>query len=90
MHGDDDVIWEALGEYRGPLVARTFVRYCVAKYNDRIMELSYRAYVTESLRLAPQMMYLTGRWIDTIYGKGRDDRSADEIVDDVIGRLNGD
>lgn len=70
-------------------MVRAFVRYCSAKFHDRMVELSYRVYVTDSLRLAPQMMYLTGRWIDTIYGKGRDDRSADEIVDDVIGRLNG-
>lgn len=84
-------IWEALGEYHGPPSFKVLVRYVVAKYSRSVIERSYRAYVTDSLRLAPQMMYLTSRWVESVdmtKTKG-DNRTADEIVDDVVSRLEG-
>ena len=52
-------------------------------------EEGYRIYVTDSLRLIPQMMYMSTRWADVV-GHARkpvESRSVDEIIDDVIGRL---
>lgn len=49
---------------------------------------SFMAYVTDSLRLSPQGMYLRRQWSDVALAKAkRDDRSADEIIDDVFARF---
>lgn len=40
--------------------------------------------------LMPQMSYLPRRWYDIVYGgMQEDDRTAEEIVDDVISRIRG-
>lgn len=80
----------ALGDYRGPSSYRAFVRYLFARYESSVRELSYRTYVTDMLRNIPQMTYLNVRWVDTLKSKAsRDDRSAEQIVDDVIASLSG-
>ncbi len=55
----------------------------------RATDTSYRKYVTESLRLAPQMAYLSQSWSDVMERAKRRERekSAEEIVDGVVGRL---
>lgn len=53
------------------------------------MEHSYRTYVTDSLRLIPQMASLTVRWADLVDEEREPERTAEEIVDDVIARLEG-
>lgn len=66
-----------------------FVRYLWAKAVRCVEEEGYRIYVTDSLRLIPQMMYMSTRWADVV-GHARkpvESRSVDEIIDDVIGRL---
>ena len=59
------------------------MRYTVARYNDTQRELAYRIYVTDSLRA------ITGastRYADILEPKHIDNRSAQDIVDDVFGR----
>lgn len=66
-----------------------FVRYLTAKVRQKLVNTSFMTYVTASLQLAPQMMYLSERWSDGILDKSRmrDNRTADEIVDDVFSRF---
>ena len=47
----------------------------------------YRAYVTDSLQLAPQNKALMKRWIDSIKDVTPDNRTGDEVALDVIRRL---
>lgn len=64
----------------------------MAKYTEGVITRSYREYVTESLRLIPQMMYLTRSWSDVTSrtsSEEGDGRSAEEIVDGVISRIEG-
>lgn len=83
-------MWKALGEYRGPSSYRAFVRYVFALYERDMREIVYRTYVTDALRNIPQMKYSSTRWVDTLNLRGaKDDRSADEIVDDVVAALSG-
>ena len=82
------MVWLALGEYRGPMRLGTFLHYLRARYNSAIIEASYRYYVTDSLRLVPQGMYFTTKWRDLVEGRGiGPERTAEEIIDDVIARL---
>ncbi len=82
-------MWEALGEYAGPPIFKLLVRYVAARLFRRATESSYRKYVTESLRLVPQMSYLSRSWSDVLErAKSRErEKSADEIVEGVAGRL---
>ena len=80
----------ALGNYRGPSSCKAFVRYVIALRRRDIKELSYRVYVTDMLQNIPQMKYLNARWADTLESRdGGDDRTASEIVEDVIAALSG-
>ena len=84
------MLWMALGDYRGPSSWAVFVRYLVAKFKERTIELSYRTYVTDMLRNIPQMTYLSARWVDVVglSARGRErERSAEEIVDHVLAGL---
>lgn len=54
-----------------------------------IIERSYRIYVTDSLRLIPQMASLAQRWADLTSDDRKPEKTADEIIDDVISRLEG-
>lgn len=49
-------------------------------------ELSFRVYVTDSLRAQGEGKYLAERWADLIRPAPRDDRTPDEIAADVITR----
>jgi hypothetical protein len=82
------LLWLALGDYRGPALARAFVGYLVARYTDRLTEKSFRVYVTDSLQSIPQMQYKTKRWAELAgIVDPEKERSAEEIVDDVVARL---
>lgn len=50
------------------------------------VEESYRAYVTDQLRLIPQMMYLNERWLESVAPSGPD-MSAEEIAESVITKI---
>ena len=47
-------------------------------------EYSYRAYVTDTLRLQGENQYPTARWMEIIEPKLADDRTGDEIALEVI------
>lgn len=47
---------------------------------------AYRFYVADSLRAAPQNMYLVRRFEDILYPKPEDTRTAEEIAEEVIKR----
>lgn len=59
----------------------------MGRYNKQMAERFYRIYITDSLRLMPQMKYLTTRWAEAMGYAERDERTAEEIIDDVLGRL---
>ena len=80
-------MWIALGEYRGQSDMRMLLRYVMARYNRAAIERSYRSYVTDSLSMIPRMTYYTTRWVDLIYGYNGDNRTAEEIIEDVAARL---
>jgi hypothetical protein len=84
-------VWEALGEYAGPPNIRILVRYIAARMYRDAVTTSYRAYVTASLRLIPQMSYLSRGWLESVKDAKRPkrERTAEEIVDDVVSRLEG-
>lgn len=78
-----------MGEYSGPPIAKMVVRYLAARVRAMLMDRSYRIYVTDSLRLIPQMASLTQRWADVTSEDREPERTAEEIVDDVVARLEG-
>lgn len=63
------------------------MRYLQARRNREIIERSYQYYVTDSLRLTPQMMYKSDTWSSVIEGTRKPERSAQEIIDDIASRL---
>ena len=63
------------------------MRYLQARHNREIIQRSYQYYVTDSLRLIPQMMYLTDSWKSVIEGAYVVERTAEEIIDDIASRL---
>lgn len=80
----------ALGNYRGPSSCKAFAHYALALFERDMREFSYKVYVTDMLRNIPQMTYFNDRWLDAVESRtSKDERSADEIVDDVIASLAG-
>lgn len=79
-------MWLCLGEYRGPHQARVFVRYMVERMWRERIEESYRAYVTDQLRLIPQAMFIQDRWHDLSKPSGPS-KSAEEIAESVISKI---
>lgn len=80
----------ALGNYRGPSSYKAFVHYVIALFERDMKELSYRVYVTDMLRNIPQMTYFNERWVDGLKSNAeRDNRTAEQIVDDVMASLSG-
>lgn len=83
------MVWLALGEYRGPVSCKAFVHYLAASYERNMREYGYRVYVTDMLRNIPQMTYITTRWADALKSNVREERTAEQIVDDVVASLSG-
>jgi hypothetical protein len=52
------------------------------------MEMSYRTYITDQIMLYGQNKQISKRWADAVLGE-QDTRSADEIVDYIVGKLGG-
>lgn len=63
------------------------MRYLQARRNREIIQRSYQYYVTNSLRLIPQMMYLSDTWQSVVDGVHVVERTAEEIIDDIASRL---
>lgn len=60
------------------------MRYVEARFEQRQDDLAYRIYVTDSLQNIPQGKYYTGRYADRLIRKPIDNRTADEIAEDII------
>lgn len=67
--------------------------YCIARYKREQEEKVYRVYVTDALRLTVENTakfsggnYIKARYIDVIEPKKVDNRTGDEIVEDIIKR----
>ena len=60
------------------------MRYVRAKIDEDGERLSFRAYVTDSLRLKGEGKYIPERWIEIIEPQRRDDRSAEQIAADIM------
>lgn len=69
-------MWLDLGDYRGPSHFHAFVRYGLARTRQRAVTRSYRAYVTDSLQLAPQGKVLGRRWLDLVEPRAEIDVEA--------------
>lgn len=59
------------------------MRYMFERFKREVRDSTYRAYVTDQLRLIPQASYLSKRWVDMTKPKAPE-RTAEEIVDSVI------
>ena len=62
------------------------MRYVIARLDEEDREMAYRFYVTNSLQNIPQNKYITKTFYDMLYPEPQDDRSAEEIVDDVVAK----
>ena len=70
------------------------MRYAIARYQSQRRELAYRIYVTDCLRMNLECTaHLSGcqlnldRFADVYYPKPIDDRTADEIIEDIRNKL---
>lgn len=58
----------------------------VAEQQD---ELTYRIYITDTLRLQGEGKYISSRYIDWIEPKKKEpEKSADDVAIDIIGKLH--
>lgn len=78
-------MWLDLGDYRGPSRFHAFVMWSVARSRQRAKETAFRVYVTDSLQMAPQGMYLSRRYADALAPKQEID--VDAIIDHVADLL---
>lgn len=60
------------------------MRYVLAKIAEDEERMTYRAYVTETLRLRGENKYISRSWLDIIDPKPVDNRSGDEIALSVV------
>ena len=72
---------------------KPFLRYCVARLNEREKTEAYRIYVTDALRVVAENTarfasgnYIKARYADMIEPKKQDNRTGDEMVADIIKR----
>ena len=60
------------------------MRYAHAVERDAVEDLSFRVYVTDTLKLMGENKYPSQRWYDTLERKPVDNRTGDEIALAVI------
>ena len=60
------------------------MRYVTARYNTQQRELAYRIYVTDALKAIGG---LNARYYDLIDDTPPDNRTADEVIDGIRGKL---
>lgn len=60
------------------------MRYVEARLDEYNRDETYRIFVTKSLQLIPQNKCLTKDYADLLHPKQEDNRSAEEIVIDVV------
>ena len=62
------------------------MRYARARFERYLAEFSFRAYITDQILLDAQGKQRTDRWADAFIGTRKDERTADEIIDEVVNR----
>lgn len=72
---------------------KPFLRYCVARLNEREKTEAYRIYVTDALRVVAENTarfasgnYIKARYADIIEPKKQDNRTCEEITADIVER----
>lgn len=70
------------------------MRYVMARYRESQRELAYRFYVTDALRSISQNtanfgggLYIQARFADIIQPKPEDDRTSEEVIEHIRGKL---
>lgn len=62
------------------------MRYVEARVEENYRETAYRIYISRSLQLIPQNKYLKKDFYEYLNPQVVDNRSAEEIVDDIMQR----
>lgn len=73
------MIWTALGQYRGPLQAKAFIRYAWNVQREDFEKLSYRAFVTDCVGA---FVGASSRWADSL--TKQEDYDAQSVIERVI------
>lgn len=60
------------------------MRYVKARFDEYNRDEAYRTFISESLRLAPQGQYITMSLYDYINGAPQVEKTADDIVKEVM------
>lgn len=66
------------------MIAGCVVNYMLATHKYEQTELSFRAYITESVRLIGENKVFKKPWIETLAPQHTETRSVEEIVSDVV------
>jgi hypothetical protein len=71
-------------------LVEAFVGYACALWEHRLEEKMYRTYVTDALRLVPQMSYPSKRFAEMVgWVRSEPEMTVEEITDHVCERLEG-
>lgn len=73
--------------YQGKKDLKTFLKFARAQFEEKEEEHLYRIYMSDSLNYSVEGRRFTKRFADFINPQPIDDRSGDEIAEEVINRL---
>lgn len=86
-----ETFWLCYGEYRGKKDLKRFLKYVWARIKSSNEEMTFKVYITDSLRGIYKSFggEVKARYYDLIFkNKGIiEDRTADEIIDSIRGKL---
>lgn len=80
------MMWAALGDYRGPLSVRAFMRYADSRLASYEHEEIYRVYMSRYLCL---LVGAERDYFSTVYEDDVKDFDPEEVVDSTISKLVG-
>lgn len=93
------MLWIAVGDYRGPRKLSIFLRYVMARLSQQERDMAYRIYLTDCLRFIGQSAaesakmaggegkYITARFADFLHPKPEETRTGEEIIADILRKL---
>lgn len=93
------MLWIAVGDYRGPRKLSIFLRYVIARLSQKERDMAYRIYLTDCLRFIGQSTaesaktaggegkYITARFADFLHPKSEETRTGEEIIADILRKL---
>lgn len=88
---DSDVFWLAYGDYHGRRAVKPFVRYFVARHNERLNRRMFEIYAADSLNLIPQQKCISQSYSEIykrVTGAAKEEKPFDEVVTDLMTRHN--